>query len=169
MDTLVTVTGNLAADPVQRVTASGATVVALRVASSTRRWDREAMQFRDGDPMFISVSCWRTLAGHAFQALRKGDSVVVYGRLAMRTYDDRQGARRTVHEIEALAVGPDLARFPVDIRRPMRPELQSETAEGSAEAHAVQVQVPEQQQPVVPAGEQSEQPERPDQLTEAAA
>jgi single-strand DNA-binding protein len=129
MDTLVTVTGNLTSDPVQRVTASGAIVVGLRIASSPRRWDRESMQWRDGDPMFISASCWRQLAGNVMASLRKGDSVMVHGRLSMRTYEDKLGARRSVHEIDAVAIGPDLTRCPAEVRRPAR---SADTVSGTA-------------------------------------
>jgi single-strand DNA-binding protein len=121
MDTYLTVQGNLVADPVTRSTASGATVVGFRIASSGRRFDKNAGEFRDADPMFITVSCWRGLGINVASSLRKGDSVVAQGRLTYRTYDDRQGVRRSVHELDAIAVGPDLARCPVDIRRPHRP------------------------------------------------
>ncbi len=121
MDTMITVSGNLVADPVQRLTASGATVVNLRVAASPRRFDRGSGEWRDGDPMFISVSCWRHLAGNVMATLRKGDGVVVYGRLNLRIYDDKQGVRRNQHEIEAVSVGADLNRCAAEIRRPPRP------------------------------------------------
>jgi single-strand DNA-binding protein len=120
MDTYVTVHGNLVADPTQRSTASGAMVVGIRVASSGRRFDKASGEFRDGDTMFIHVSCWRALGGHVLASLRKGDSVIVMGRLLSRTYDDKQGNRRHVHEIDAIAVGPDLARCAADLRRPPR-------------------------------------------------
>jgi single-strand DNA-binding protein len=122
MDTYVTVHGNLVADPVPRSTASGATVVGIRVAASGRRFDRASGEFRDGDPMYIGVSCWRGLGGHVMASLRRGDSVIVLGRLLHRSYDDRQGNRRGVHEIDAIAVGPDLTRCAVDVRRPTRAE-----------------------------------------------
>lgn len=120
METYVTVQGNLTADPVGRTTATGATVVRLRIASNGRRFDRESGEFRDTDPMYIGVSCWRTLAGNVLASLRKGDSVVVFGRLQFRSYDDVNGNRQTRHEIDALAVGPDLNRWPADLRRPNR-------------------------------------------------
>jgi single-strand DNA-binding protein len=121
MDTYLTVQGNLVADPVTRSTASGATVVGFRIASSGRRFDKPTGEFRDGDPMFITVSCWRSLGTNVAASLRKGDCIVARGRLIYRTYDDRQGVRRSVHELDAIAVGPDLARCPVDVRRPQRP------------------------------------------------
>lgn len=121
MDTYITMHGNLVADPDPRSTAGGATVVAIRIASSGRRFDKAAGEFRDGDPVFMSVSCWRTLGANVLATLRKGDSVVVHGRLLHRTYDDKQGVRRSLHEIDAVAVGPDLARCAADLRRPTRP------------------------------------------------
>lgn len=117
MDTYVTVQGNLTADPIGRTTAAGATVVRLRVASNARRFDRESGEFKDADPMYIGVSCWRTLGVNALASLRKGDSVVVLGKLLFREYDDANGVRQTRHEIDAVAVGPDLNRVPVDVRR----------------------------------------------------
>jgi single-strand DNA-binding protein len=122
MDAYVTVHGNVAAEPVERSTASGAAVVGLRVAASGRKFDRASGGFRDGDPMFIGVSCWRSLGQNVLATLRKGDAVVVLGRLTQRTYDDRQGIRRTVHEIDAIAVGPDLARCSADLHRREREE-----------------------------------------------
>jgi single-strand DNA-binding protein len=120
MDTFVTVQGNLTADPIGRTTASGASVVNLRVAANSRRFDKTSGEYRDSDPLYIDVSCWRTLAGNALASLRKGDSVIVHGKLLYRTYDDKAGNRRTVHEIDAWAVGPDLNRCPADLRRPER-------------------------------------------------
>jgi single-strand DNA-binding protein len=134
MDTYVTVQGNLVNDPTQRATANGATVVGIRVASSGRKFDKASGEFRDGDPMFISVSCWRALGGHVMASLRKGDSVVVHGRLIHRTYDDKQGNRRSVHEIDAIAVGPDLARCAVDLRRPARAGALEPAVNGSGVA-----------------------------------
>jgi single-strand DNA-binding protein len=134
MDTYVTVQGNLVADPTQRTTANGATVVHIRVASSGRKFDRASGEFRDGDPMFISVSCWRSLGGHVLASLRKGDSVIVHGRLLSRTYDDKQGIRHNVHEIDAIAVGPDLGRCAADLRRPVRAAEPPASAPGEPEA-----------------------------------
>lgn len=123
MDTYVTVQGNLTADPIGRSTTAGASVVGFRIASSARRFDRETKEFRDGEPLYISVSCWRALGQNVNATLRKGDSVIVHGRLTYRTYDDKVGTRRSVHEIDAVAVGPDLTRCPADLRRPSRVEV----------------------------------------------
>lgn len=156
MDTMITVAGNLTADPVQRVTASGAIVVGMRLASSSRRFDRTAGEWRDGDVMYINVSCWRQLAGNVFASLQKGDGVLVHGRLSMRTYDDRQGVRRTVHEVDAVAIGPDLSRCAAQLRRPPRPAPEPGTV-SSLDGEAATTDdglVPEQ-----PTGSAAEQPE----------
>jgi single-strand DNA-binding protein len=138
MDTYVTVQGNLTADPVARTTASGATVVGLRVASNARRFDRASGEYKDSDPMYIGVSCWRTLGGNVLASLRKGDSVIVHGKLLHRTYDDKSGNRRSVHEIDAVCVGADLNRCPADLRRPARAAesqpVESEPAEPATQA-----------------------------------
>jgi single-strand DNA-binding protein len=128
MDTYVTLHGNLVADPVQRSTASGAPVVGFRLASSGRKFDRPSGEFRDGDTLYIGVSCWRSLGAHVLSSLRKGDSVIVLGRLLHRTYDDKQGNRRSVHECDAIAVGPDLARGAAELHRPNRSGLPDHAA-----------------------------------------
>ena len=120
METYITVRGNLTADPVGRTTANGATVVNLRVASNARRFDRETGEFRDGDPMYIGVTCWRNLAANVLASLRKGDSVVVIGKFLMRSYEAKDGGQRTVYEIDAVSLGPDLCRWATDLRRPVR-------------------------------------------------
>jgi single-strand DNA-binding protein len=131
METYITVQGNLTADPIGRITANGASVVNFRVASNSRRFDRASGEYRDGDPLYIGVTCWRTLAGNVLASLRKGDSVVVLGKLLMRSYDAKDGGQRTVFEIDATSVGPDLGRWAADLRRPSRPAEPAE--ESSAE------------------------------------
>ncbi|HWA64835.1 MAG TPA: single-stranded DNA-binding protein [Mycobacteriales bacterium] len=120
METYVTVQGNLTADPVATTTASGASLVKIRVASNARRFDKQSGEYRDMDPMFINATCWRNLGSHVLATLRKGDSVIVHGRLLYREYDDTKGVHRTQFEIDALVVGPDLNRCAADLRRPSR-------------------------------------------------
>ena len=129
MEPVTTMQGNLVADPTHRVTASGAIVTKFRIASSTRRQDKQTGEWVDGDPNFISVSCWRNLGMHVMTSLRKGDSVVVFGRLVYREYDDKNNVHRREHELDAIAVGPDLNRWAVDIRRPSRPQQAEATAQ----------------------------------------
>jgi single-strand DNA-binding protein len=120
MEIYMTVQGNLTADPVGRTTANGASMANFRVASNTRRFDKESGEFRDGDTTYIGVTCWRVLAGNVLASLRKGDSVVVFGKFIQRSYETKEGEPRTVYEIDALAVGPDLNRWAADLRRPSR-------------------------------------------------
>ena len=120
MDTYLTVQGNLTADPVPTTTASGASLVKIRVASNSRRLDKQNGEYSDLDPMFIDVACWRNLGGHVLATLRKGDSVVVHGKLLYREYDDTKGVHRSQFQIDALVVGPDLNRCAADLRRPAK-------------------------------------------------
>jgi single-strand DNA-binding protein len=136
MDNYLTVQGNLTADPTARTTASGATVVRFRIASNGRRFDKQSGEYRDTDPLYIDVCCWRTLAGNVLATLRKGDSVVVVGRLLYRTYDNKEGVRQQHYEIDAAAVGPDLNRCPADIRRPAKPAAPAEPEAAAAEVAA---------------------------------
>lgn len=119
-ETNVTVVGNLVDDPRLRTTETGVDVAGFRVASTTRRWDRATGRWSDGGSLFLSVTCWRGLAGNAAASLRKGDPVVVTGRLSTRTYE-KDGQSRSTCELEALAIGPDLARGIAVFRRAPRP------------------------------------------------
>jgi single-strand DNA-binding protein len=93
--------------------------------------------------MYIGVSCWRNLAVNTLASLRKGDSVVVFGKLLFRTYDDANGVRQSRHEIDALAVGPDLNRVPVDVRRLSRGAEPVPASSPAEEAPAETVSAPE--------------------------
>jgi single-strand DNA-binding protein len=108
-DAQITVVGNVAAEPRYIVTRNGTPLLSLRLASTPRRFDRETGLWRDGDTMFMTVTCWRSLAANGQEALAKGDPVVVTGRLRLREYD-KDGERRLSAEIEATTVGHDLSR-----------------------------------------------------------
>lgn len=128
-ETIVTLVGNLVDDPKLRTTDSGAEVAGFRVASTSRRFDRGEQRWVDGGSLFLSVSCWRSLGANAAASLRRGDPVVVTGRLTTRTYE-KDGQTRSVAELEALALGPDLARGTAVFRRaPRAPEDAVETVE----------------------------------------
>ncbi len=118
-ETLVTVVGNLVDDPKLRTIEAGQDVAGFRVASTSRRFDRDSQRWIDSSQLFLAVSCWRTLAGNAVASLRKGDPVVVTGKLTTRTYE-KDGQTRSVCELEALAIGPDLARGTAVFRRSPR-------------------------------------------------
>jgi single-strand DNA-binding protein len=119
-ETMVTVVGNLVDDPRLRVLDSGREVANFRIASTSRRWDRDTEQYVDSGQLFLSVSCWRALASNVSQSLRKGDPVVVTGKLTTRSYE-KDGQNRSVCELEGYAVGPDLGRGTAVFRRSPRP------------------------------------------------
>jgi single-strand DNA-binding protein len=108
-DTYITVLGNVATAPTQRIFESG-TLTDFRVASSSRRFDKRQEKWVNGDELFVRVSCWRTLGQHVYKSIRVGDPVIVRGRLFSRRYTDDNGNSRYVYEIKAQAVGHDLSR-----------------------------------------------------------
>jgi single-strand DNA-binding protein len=120
-DTTITVTGNVGYDPNHKVLASGAVVADFRVATTPRRYDKATEQWRDQETMWFGVTCWRSLADNVAASVRKGDRVVVTGKLTQRTYE-KDGERRTVMEIDASAVGFELTRGAVLAHRPPRVE-----------------------------------------------
>ncbi len=135
----LTLSGNLTAPPKSGVSRSGVPWTRMRVASSTRVFDRATTEWRDGETVFLDVSCWRRLAENAATTLERGDRVLILGRLRQRSYEDQQGVRHTVSEMEADAIGPDLGRAAARLLRPARPDHadQPGAAEGSGPALAV--------------------------------
>jgi single-strand DNA-binding protein len=107
-DTSITVVGNLTADPELRFTPSGAAVANFTIASTPRTFDRQANEWRDGEAMFLNCSVWRQIAENVAESLSKGMRVIVQGRLRSRSYETREGERRTVFEIEVDEIGPAL-------------------------------------------------------------
>ena len=116
-DTVITVIGNLTADPELRWTQSGAAVADFTVASTPRTYDRNAGEWRDGDTLFMRCSVWRETAENVAESLRKGMRVIVQGRLTQRSYDTQQGERRTVVELQVDEVGPSLRRASAQVTR----------------------------------------------------
>ena len=116
-DTVITVIGNLTADPELRWTQSGAAVADFTVASTPRTYDRNAGEWRDGDTLFMRCSVWRDTAENVAESLRKGMRVIVQGRLTQRSYDTQQGERRTVVELQVDEIGPSLRRARAQVTR----------------------------------------------------
>jgi single-strand DNA-binding protein len=108
-ETTVTIVGNLVDEPRMRTTESGVEVTNFRIASSSRRFDRETARWVDGGSLYLSVTCWRSLGVNVAASIGKGDPVIVHGRLFTRQYE-RDGQVRSAYELDAVAVGPDLAR-----------------------------------------------------------
>lgn len=107
-ETLITVVGNLTADPELRFTPSGAPVANFTVASTPRTFDRQSGEWKDGDAMFLNCAVWRQAAENVAESLTKGMRVIVQGRLRSRSYETREGEKRTVFEVEVEEIGPAL-------------------------------------------------------------
>ncbi|HWM40282.1 MAG TPA: single-stranded DNA-binding protein [Streptomyces sp.] len=107
-ETVITVVGNLVDDPELRFTPSGAAVAKFRVASTPRTFDRQTNEWKDGESLFLTCSVWRQAAENVAESLTKGTRVVVQGRLKQRSYDDREGIKRTVYELDVDEVGASL-------------------------------------------------------------
>jgi single-strand DNA-binding protein len=117
LDTHVTVVGNLVADPRLIETDGRPPMASFRLASTPRRYDRATGQWRDGETLFTSVTCWRGLAENVTLSLKKGQSVIGHGRLMKRGYETKNGEHRESVDIDALAVGPELSRVAAVVKR----------------------------------------------------
>ncbi|ORV45996.1 single-stranded DNA-binding protein [Mycolicibacter engbaekii] len=107
-DTTITVVGNLTADPDLRFTPSGAAVANFTVASTPRVFDRQSGEWKDGDALFLRCNIWREAAENVAESLTRGSRVIVTGRLRQRSFETREGEKRTVYEVEVDEVGPSL-------------------------------------------------------------
>ena len=107
-ETPITVVGNLTADPELRFTPSGAAVANFTVASTPRTFDRQSNEWKDGEALFLNCSVWRQAAENAAESLTRGMRVIVSGRLKARSYETREGEKRTVFEIDVDEVGPSM-------------------------------------------------------------
>jgi single-strand DNA-binding protein len=107
-DVTITVIGNLTDDPELRFTPSGAAVAKFRVASTPRFLDRQTNEWKDGEPLFLACNIWRQAAENVAESLQRGARVIVTGRLRQRSYETREGEKRTVMELEVDEIGPSL-------------------------------------------------------------
>jgi single-strand DNA-binding protein len=107
-DTVITVVGNLTADPELRFTPSGAAVANFTVASTPRTFDRQSGEWKDGEALFLRCNIWRQAAENVAETLTRGARVIVQGRLKQRSFETREGEKRTVIELEVDEVGPSL-------------------------------------------------------------
>jgi single-strand DNA-binding protein len=116
-ETVITVVGNLTADPELRYTQNGLAVANFTIASTPRTFDRQANEWKDGDALFLRASVWREFAEHVAGSLTKGMRVIAQGRLRQRSYDDRDGNKRTAIELEVDEVGPSLRYATAQVTR----------------------------------------------------
>ena len=116
-ETNITVVGNLTADPELRYTQNGLPVVNFTIASTPRNFDRTAQEWKDGDPLFLRASCWREFAEHVAGSLTKGSRVIATGRLKQRSYETKEGEKRTSIELEIDEIGPSLRYATAQVMR----------------------------------------------------
>ncbi len=119
-DTVITVIGNLTDDPELRFTPSGAAVANFTVASTPRIFKRESNSWEDGDTLFMRCSVWRQYAENVAESLVRGTRVIVQGRLKQRSYETREGEKRTVVELEVEDIGPALRYATAKVQRTQR-------------------------------------------------
>ena len=119
-ETVITVVGNLTNDPELRFTPSGAAVANFTVASTPRTLDRTTNEWKDGEALFLRCSLWRQAAENVAESLQKGMRVVVTGRLRQRSYDTKEGEKRTVIELEVDEIGPSLKYATAKVNRANR-------------------------------------------------
>ncbi len=116
-ETIITVVGNLTADPELRYTQNGLAVANFTIASTPRTFDRQSNEWKDGEALFLRASVWREFAEHVAGSLSKGSRVIATGRLKQRSYDDRDGQKRTSIELEVDEIGPSLRYATAQVTR----------------------------------------------------
>lgn len=116
-ETIITVVGNLTADPELRYTQGGLAVANFTIASTPRTFDRQANEWKDGEALFLRASCWREFAEHVAGSLTKGSRVIATGRLKQRSYETKEGEKRTSMELEIDEIGPSLRYATASITR----------------------------------------------------
>ena len=119
-DIVVTVVGNLTNDPELRFTPSGAAVASFTIASNSRYLDKTTNEWKDGEPVYMRCSVWRQYAENVAESLTKGTRVIAQGRLKQRSYETREGEKRTVIEMEVDDVGPALRNATAKVNRVQR-------------------------------------------------
>lgn len=119
-DTVITVIGNLTADPELRFTPSGAAVANFTVASTPRAFDKQSNEWKDGETLFLRCAAWKEAAENVAESLEKGTRVIVQGRLKARSYETKDGDRRTTQELDVDEIGPSLKSATAKVTRAPR-------------------------------------------------
>src|SRR3954470_4150884 len=135
-ETVITIIGNLTADPELRFTPQGAAVANFTVASTPRTFDRQAQEWKDGDALFMRCSVWRDAAEHVAESLSRGTRVICQGRLRQRSYETKEGEKRTVVELEVDEVGPSLRFAQARVERAQRSSGSSAPRSGGSDPWA---------------------------------
>lgn len=129
-ETIITIVGNLTADPELRTTSAGAQVASFTIASTPRSWNRSTNQFEDGQALFMRCSAWRDMATHCAQSLAKGMRVIAQGRLQQRSYQANDGSNRTVIELQVDEIGPSLRYATAQVQKMQSGGYQGGNANG---------------------------------------
>ena len=129
-ETVITVVGNLTADPEMRTTRNGSTVANFSIAATPRVFDKQSNQWVDGDALFLRCSAWRDLATHCAQSLSKGMRVIAQGRLQQRSYQAQDGSNRTVIELQVDEIGPSLRYATAQVQKMQSGGYQGGNANG---------------------------------------
>ena len=145
-ETIITVVGNLTADPEIRTVGNGSSVASFTIASTPRTWNRNTGQFEDGQALFMRCSAWRDMAEHCAQSLSKGMRVIAQGRLQQRSYQAQDGSNRTVIELQVDEIGPSLKYATAQVQK-----MQSGGYQGNANGGGYQQPQQAQQQSQAPA------------------
>ena len=139
-ETVITIVGNLTADPELRTTSAGAQVASFTIASTPRSWNRSTNQFEDGQALFMRCSAWRDLATHCAQSLAKGMRVIAQGRLQQRSYQAQDGSNRTVIELQVDEIGPSLKCATAQVQKMQSGGYQGGNANGGGYQQPQQAQ-----------------------------
>ena len=130
-DTQITITGNLVDDPELRFTPAGQPVAKFRIASTPRYLDKSTNEWKDGDSLFLTCNVWRQAAENVAESLTRGMRVIVSGRLRQRSYETKEGEKRTVYEVEVDDVGPSLRNASAKVNKMTRNGAQGPGGPGS--------------------------------------
>lgn len=145
-ETVITIVGNLTADPELRTTRNGGAVANFSIAATPRVFDKQSNQWVDGDALFMRCTAWRDLATHCAQSLAKGMRVIAHGRLTQHSWEDEQHQKRTAVELQVDEIGPSLRYATAQVQK-----MQSGGYQGNANGGGYQQPQQAQQQPQAPA------------------
>ena len=134
-ETVMTLIGNLTADPELRFTPSGAAVANFTIASTPRSFDKQSNEWKDGETLFLRCTAWREMAENVAESLTKGTRVIVQGRLKARSYETREGERRTTQELDVDEIGPSLRYATAKVTRNQRGQGNSSQGFGGGQSY----------------------------------
>ena len=157
-ETVITVIGNLTSDPELRWTPSGAAVANFTIASTPRTLDRQTQEWKDGDALFLRCNVWRQAAENVAESLTRGSRVMAQGRLKQRSFETKEGEKRTVVELEVDEIGPSLRYATATVARSTRPDGRPGGGTGAGEGGSAAGRAGSDDPWAAPAGDLNEEP-----------